>query len=185
MTVEDALRKIALLRRVSADKGALAAERETAHRLQKVLMERYAIKAQEVPEGPPHDTLSLKLGLLAGTARRVRPEAEPLWRSRQRRGRQQHDRLHQARHQPMVDREKTPRGWQTTVRDNGLDSLRSLSQRARAKDLLLLDRRPPQPLARSAAVLRFSPSARLNLRLPSFMTLDATQALEMRRQCGK
>ena len=53
MTVEDALRKIALLRRVSADKGALAAERETAHRLQKALMERYAIKAQEVPEGPP------------------------------------------------------------------------------------------------------------------------------------
>jgi len=40
MTVEEALRKIALLRRISSDKGALAAERETAHRLQKVLMER-------------------------------------------------------------------------------------------------------------------------------------------------
>ena len=51
MTVEDAMRKIALLRRVSADKGALEAERETAYRLQKVLMERYAIRAQEVPEG--------------------------------------------------------------------------------------------------------------------------------------
>ena len=52
MTVEDALRKIALLRRVSTDKGALAAERETAYRLQKVLMERYAIKDQEFSEGP-------------------------------------------------------------------------------------------------------------------------------------
>ena len=64
MTVEDALRKIALLRRVSSDKGALAAERETAHRLQKVLMERYAIKAQDVPEGATDDTLSPELGLL-------------------------------------------------------------------------------------------------------------------------
>ncbi len=45
MTVEDAQRKIALLRKISADKGALPAERETAHRLQKLLMERYAIKA--------------------------------------------------------------------------------------------------------------------------------------------
>src|ERR1700722_16546048 len=44
MTVEDALRKIALLRRVSEDKAA--------HRLQKALMERYEIKPQEVPEGP-------------------------------------------------------------------------------------------------------------------------------------
>src|SRR5258708_21963298 len=52
MTVEDALRKIALLRRVSTDKGALAAERETAYRLQKMLMERYAIKGQDVPDGP-------------------------------------------------------------------------------------------------------------------------------------
>ena len=51
MTVEDARRKIALLRRVSTDKGALAAERETAYHLQKVLMLRYEIKDQEIPDG--------------------------------------------------------------------------------------------------------------------------------------
>ena len=53
MTVEDALRKIELLRKVSSDKGALAAERETAHRLQKMLMERYAIKGGDVPDPAP------------------------------------------------------------------------------------------------------------------------------------
>lgn len=40
MTVKDAQRKIALLRNVSTGTGALVAERETAHRLQKVLMEQ-------------------------------------------------------------------------------------------------------------------------------------------------
>ena len=50
MTVEDALRKIEVLRRISSDKGALAAERESAYRLQKVLMARYAIQEGNVPE---------------------------------------------------------------------------------------------------------------------------------------
>src|SRR5260370_23757849 len=53
MTVEDALRKIALLRKVSTDNGAGAAEAETAYRLQKALMQRYAIKAQDVPDAAP------------------------------------------------------------------------------------------------------------------------------------
>ena len=126
MTVEDALRKIALLRRVSADKGALAAERETAHRLQKVLMERYAIKAQEVPEGPPTtpfrlhwdywqellDEFDLKLRHFGG-----RGSAEV--------GSNMIAYIRLATNQWWID-EKTPRGgWQTTVRDNGLDSLRA------------------------------------------------------------
>jgi hypothetical protein len=59
MTIEDALRKIALLRRISTDKGALAAERETAYRLQKALMARYAIKNGDVPEGPTATTARL------------------------------------------------------------------------------------------------------------------------------
>ena len=59
MKVEDALRKIALLRRISADKGALAGERETAYRLQKMLMERYAIKAQEIADAPKARPFSL------------------------------------------------------------------------------------------------------------------------------
>ncbi|MGB9379461.1 MAG: hypothetical protein WA571_07425 [Candidatus Binatus sp.] len=125
MRVEDALRKIALLRRVSADKGALAAERETAHRLQKVLMERYAIKAQEVPEGPPTtpfrlhwdywqellDEFDLKLRHFGG-----RGSAEV--------GSNMIAYIRLATNQWWID-EKTPSGWQTTVRDNGLDSLRA------------------------------------------------------------
>ncbi len=53
MTVEDALRKIALLRRVRTDNGAVPAEAENAYRLQKVLMERYALKPQDIPDGAP------------------------------------------------------------------------------------------------------------------------------------
>src|ERR1700674_4509639 len=59
MTVEDALRKIAVLRRISSDKGALPAERETAHRLQKGLIERYAINARDIPDASP--TTSFRL----------------------------------------------------------------------------------------------------------------------------
>ena len=57
MTVEDALRKIALLRKVSTDNGALPAERETAYRLQKALMERYAITDQQIPDVSPTATI--------------------------------------------------------------------------------------------------------------------------------
>jgi len=53
MTVKDARRKIVLLRNVSTDKGAEPAERETASRLQKVLMERFAITDLQIPDAPP------------------------------------------------------------------------------------------------------------------------------------
>jgi hypothetical protein len=43
MTVEDALRKIRLLRRVIPANGAFEAEAETASRLVRTLMERYSI----------------------------------------------------------------------------------------------------------------------------------------------
>ncbi len=49
MRAEDALRKIGLLRRVKTENGALAAEAESAARLVKALMERYAIKAEDIP----------------------------------------------------------------------------------------------------------------------------------------
>jgi hypothetical protein len=62
MKVEDALRKIELLRRISTDKGAVAAERETAYRLQKALMERFAIKAQDVPDPSPTTAFRLNWG---------------------------------------------------------------------------------------------------------------------------
>ena len=59
MTVEDAQRKIALLRRICVDKGALPAERETAYRIQKLLMERYAIKPQDIPDPSPTPAFGL------------------------------------------------------------------------------------------------------------------------------
>jgi hypothetical protein len=49
MRAEDALRKIGLLRMVKTENGALAAEADNAARLAKALMERYAIKAEDVP----------------------------------------------------------------------------------------------------------------------------------------
>ncbi|HVB79498.1 MAG TPA: DUF2786 domain-containing protein [Candidatus Binataceae bacterium] len=54
MRAEDALRKIGLLRKVKTENGALAPEAENAARLAKALMERYAIRAEDIPasEGP-------------------------------------------------------------------------------------------------------------------------------------
>lgn len=49
MRAEEALRKIGLLRRVKTENGALAAEADNAARLVKALMERYAIKADDIP----------------------------------------------------------------------------------------------------------------------------------------
>jgi Protein of unknown function (DUF2786) len=48
MKVEDALRRIRLLRRVIPANGAFEAEAETATRLAQVLMERHAISADDV-----------------------------------------------------------------------------------------------------------------------------------------
>jgi len=125
MTVEDALRKIALLRKVSADKGALAAERETAHRLQKVLMERYAIKAQEVPEASSTTPFRLNWDYW----RELLYEFDLSLRHFGGRGSAEvggnmivYIRL--AANQWWIE-EKSPRGWKTTVRDLGLDSLRA------------------------------------------------------------
>ena len=49
MRAEEALRKIGLLRMVKTENGALAAEADNAARLAKALMERYAIKAEDIP----------------------------------------------------------------------------------------------------------------------------------------
>jgi hypothetical protein len=125
MTVEDALRKIAILRRVSADKGALAAERETAYRLQKVLMERYAIKDQEILNGPTTrpfrlnwdywqellDEFGLSLTRFGG-----RGSAEI--------GNNIIAHIRLAANEWWIE-ERTPRGRQITVHDRGLDSMRT------------------------------------------------------------
>jgi hypothetical protein len=124
MTVEDALRKIALLRKVSTDKGALAAERETAYRLQKMLMERYAIKPQDVGDGPKARPFSLnwdywkelvdEFGLsLTHFGGRGSVEIGTNIIA--------HIRL--AANEWWIE-ERTPRGRQITIRDRGFDSLR-------------------------------------------------------------
>jgi hypothetical protein len=59
MTAEDARRKVGLLRRINADNGAVAAEAETARRLQTALMARYAIKARDIPAASPTPASSL------------------------------------------------------------------------------------------------------------------------------
>jgi hypothetical protein len=125
MTVEDAIRKIALLRRISIDKGALQAERETAHRLQKLLMERYAIKPEIIPEPRPttvtrlnwgywqelFDEFGLQLKHFGG-----RGSAEV--------GKNKIAYIGLEANRWWID-EKSPSGWQTKVRDLGIESLRT------------------------------------------------------------
>ena len=140
MTVEDALRKIELLRRVSADKGAVPAEREAAYRLQKVLMERYAIKAKDGPDAAPAnasrlswsywqellDEFDLRLDRLGnrgsvtvGSILKVfiRLDKSDWW----------------------VD-QKSPSGWKTTVRDRGIESLRTYLKEHAPKSYSFLKR---------------------------------------------
>jgi hypothetical protein len=123
MTAEDALRKISLLRRVNTDNGAVAAEAETARRLQKALMERYAIKAWDIPGASPPPVSRLtwiywqelleEFGLclnhfghrgsvaVGNSKLYIRLETNQWWIE-----------------------EKFPGGWQTTARARGLEPLR-------------------------------------------------------------
>ena len=68
MRTEDALRKIRLLRQVRTENGALATEVENAARLAKVLMERYAIKAEDIPVHFVDARFPDDLDILAGVA---------------------------------------------------------------------------------------------------------------------
>ena len=124
MKVEDALRKIALLRNISSDKGAMAAEKETAYRLQKVLMERYAIHAGEVPDAPSPmafrlswsywqellDEFGLRLDRLGNRGSAMVATNSKVY-----------IRLDQSQ---WWTEERSPKGWQTKVREQGLESLR-------------------------------------------------------------
>ena len=53
MKVDDALRKIRLLRLVNADNGASDAEAENASSLVRRLMDRFAVKSEETRRSPP------------------------------------------------------------------------------------------------------------------------------------
>ena len=48
MKIEDALRKIRLLRQVRAENGSSNSEAENAAQITRSLMERYAVKSEEV-----------------------------------------------------------------------------------------------------------------------------------------
>ena len=123
MTVEDARRKIALLRRISTDNGAVAAEVENADRLQKALMERYAISAQDLRETQPRTVFHLNwsywqelleeyglklerfgsrgIAMLGNSKVCIRLDKNEWW----------------------VE-QRSPGGWQTKLRDRGINSLR-------------------------------------------------------------
>ena len=59
MRVEDALRKIRLLRQVNPENGAYKSEAETAARLVQALMERYSIGKQDVqPVASPRSRMT-------------------------------------------------------------------------------------------------------------------------------
>lgn len=125
MTVEDALRKIALLRRINTDSGAAAAEVENAYRLQKALMERYAIRPQDIPDGSPTKSVfrlnwdywqelleefGLSLGRLGNRGSAAVGNNSKVYISLD-------------KNQWWIE-ERSSRGWQATVRDRGIESLR-------------------------------------------------------------
>jgi hypothetical protein len=124
MTVEDALRKIALLRRISADKGALPAERETAHRLEKVLTERYAINAQDVPDAPPA-AASLNWGYWKAVLEEFGLRLDRLGnRGSAAVGNDCKVFIRLDKGQWWAEG-RSSSGWKTTVRDRGVESLRT------------------------------------------------------------
>ena len=125
MRVEDALRKIALLRRINTENGAAAPEAENAYRLQKVLMARYAINASDIPDPSPPTTVfrlnwnywnalldqfGLRLNHFGG-----RGSAEV--------SRNIVAHIVLGTSQWWI-KEKSPSGWQTTIRGCGVESLR-------------------------------------------------------------
>ena len=124
MTVEDALRKIALLRKISTDNGAVAAEVETAYRLQKALMKRYAIKPQDIPDGAPAAAVSH----LSWTY--WQEVLEQFGLSLTRLGNRGSAAVGNSKLYIKLDKnqwwveERSPGGWQTTARDRGMESLR-------------------------------------------------------------
>ncbi len=125
MTVEDAQRKITLLRKISADQGALPAERETAYRLQKQLMERYGIKAQEIPDPSPAPAFRLNWSYWQELLEEFDLRFDRLGnRGCAAVGNNSKVYVRLDKNQWWVD-EKSASGWQTKVRDYGMESLRT------------------------------------------------------------
>ena len=125
MTVEDALRKIAVLRRISSDTGAMPAERETARRLQKVLMERYAINARDIPDAPPTTSFRLNWSHWTELCDEFGLRLDRLGnRGSAGVGNNSKIYIRLDKSQWWIE-ERSSGGWKTTVRDRGLESLRT------------------------------------------------------------
>lgn len=124
MTVEDALRKITLLRKISSDKGAMPAERETAYRLQKVLMERYAITTPDIPETPPRMPFRLNWSYWQDLLEEFALRLDRLGnRGSVAVGNKRKLCIRLDKGQWWIE-ERSPRGRHTTARDHGVESLR-------------------------------------------------------------
>jgi hypothetical protein len=139
MKTEDARRKIALLRKISTDSGAAAAEKETAYRLQKRLMERYGVEAEDVPRPSQSTILNLTWtywqDLLDGFGLHLNHFGT--------RGNAMvgNSKLHiaLATNQWSVE-EKAPGGWRITARDRGVESLRKYLKEHAPKNYSFLKR---------------------------------------------
>jgi hypothetical protein len=133
---EDALRKIGLLRRVKTENGALAAEADNAARLAKALMERYAIKADDIPTAPQTPTFRMTWmywqDLLHRFGLRLRHFGH---RGNAGIGDDKIVYINLRTSQWWIE-ERTNGGWQSSVRDWGVESLHKyLDQHARGYSL--------------------------------------------------
>ena len=124
MTAEDALRKVALLRKISTDNGAVAAEVETARRLQQALMKRYAIKAQDIRAASGTTVFRLTWiywqDLLKEFGLRLDQFGN---RGSVAVGNNSKLYIRLDKNQWWIE-ERSPGGWQTTARNWGVESLR-------------------------------------------------------------
>jgi hypothetical protein len=129
---EDALRKIGLLRKVKAENGALAAEVDNAARLTKALMERYAIKAEDIPAASAAPTFRMTWvywqDLLSQFGLQLRRFGH---RGNAAIGNDRIVYINLRTSQWWIE-QRSNGGWQTNVRDWGVEALRKyLDERAR------------------------------------------------------
>lgn len=136
MRTEDALRKIGLLRKVKTENGALAAEAENAARLAKALMERYAIKTEDVRDATPRPAFRMTWiyweDLLSQFGIKLRHFGH---RGNATIGNDRVVYINLRTSQWWIEHESSG-GWQTSVRDWGVETLRKyLDEHARGYSL--------------------------------------------------
>jgi hypothetical protein len=136
MNTQDALRKIGLLRKIKTENGALAAEADNAARLAKTLMERYAIKSDDVPSASQRSAFRLTWiywqELFKEFGLQLRHFGH---RGNAAIGQDKIVYIKLAADQWWIE-QRSSGGWQTTARDWGVESLRQyLNEHARGYSL--------------------------------------------------